>query len=131
MTDRQFGIDLDNHITGEPDGDFAENEQTPLTCEALADLIEATGTDWEFRQSSGGPSRPLADEQAEAILSRFSLPAPAECDLAATRNAALEEAAGIAERYNKGYAQHPDDKIVELTQMAVARIIREAKEGTP
>lgn len=36
--------------------------------EVLGDLIEYTGTDWEARMRDGLPTRPLADEHADAIL---------------------------------------------------------------
>ena len=50
-----------------------------------------------------------------------------EAEVAATRTAALEEAAEIADRYDKGYAQHPNDGIVKFTQAAIAKAIRTAK----
>ena len=42
MSDRQFGIDLDNHITGEPldDDDFAEDARTPVTPKELAEALD-------------------------------------------------------------------------------------------
>ena len=45
------------------------------------------------------------------------------------RAAALEEAAGIADHYDKGYGQHPNDGIVKATQTAIARVIRSARVG--
>ena len=45
------------------------------------------------------------------------------------RTATLEEAAGIAELYDKGYGQHPNDGIVKATQTAIARVIRSARVG--
>lgn len=38
------------------------------TREEIADFIEYTGTDWESRMRSGAMTRPLANEQADAIL---------------------------------------------------------------
>lgn len=51
---------------------------SPVTREALADAIEAAGTDWNYRLSENLPTRPLADEVADAVFDLLSVSPPAE-----------------------------------------------------
>ena len=46
MSDRQFGIDLDNHITGEPEDDFAD-ERNPQYCDEMG-VEEMTLAVWKY-----------------------------------------------------------------------------------
>lgn len=50
----------------------------------------------------------------------------AEADLASARRAGMEEAAVIAKRTEKGYSQHPDDRLWAVAQERIASAIRAA-----
>ena len=65
--------------------------------EALADLIESTGTEWEFEFNADGISiKPLADYLANAILaSGYITTAEADLRVAEMRERAADAAKGI------------------------------------
>ena len=78
--------------------------------------------------SSEAAKKAYPDTENEAgSLSRSNAPVQREAfDRGAVE--ALRQAAEIAERYSKGYAQHPHDGIVERTQKAIAAQIRAAAD---